>query len=313
MCQCPGRFKRIKREPLDVRRKANRVEVVKIVEVRPGGFAGFDSGKPPWPAGIDTRTGWSRRPAFTLIELLVVIAIIAILAALLLPSLNRAKQRAYATHCTSSTRQIIIAAKMYCGEYRDYYPWTWTGSAISTGVTWFNYLRPFLRNTNALLCLTKRQRMASTSLTYIFTKDRSVADYAANYQIGGAEAPGAHMKPVQETDVVRPATTVYVTDAGTQAIDTTNANQCVTLSSPEKKQCWVLEDPGGSVGGFVVAPSSVDDNWCGPSIRHFGRGNVGFLDGHSELIKPYWYYHWTPWLNPSLGGGTTATAKPRAP
>ncbi|HZM04566.1 MAG TPA: prepilin-type N-terminal cleavage/methylation domain-containing protein [Candidatus Saccharimonadales bacterium] len=68
------------------------------------------------------RAGKWRRDAFTLIELLIVIAIIAILAAMLLPALSKAKDQAVRTHCKSNERQQILAEFMYANDNKDFLP-----------------------------------------------------------------------------------------------------------------------------------------------------------------------------------------------
>ena len=89
---------------------------------------------------LNIMSGPQRRRGFTLIELLVVIAIIAILAALLLPALARAKEKAKTVQCFNNMRQLGLATHLYAGDNNDYVP----GDNFGGGYFFATMLAPYV-------------------------------------------------------------------------------------------------------------------------------------------------------------------------
>ncbi len=144
-----------------------------------------------------------QRRGFTLIELLVVIAIIAILAALLLPALSSAKQRAWSAKCLSNLRQIGLGMRMFADDNSELFPESggdiyW--GAIDPGTqkaSWMQQVFLCVGNTNVYNCPANAQLPADMQGPFnYFNGTRAayvVADDAAPVKSSAIQYPAAYV------------------------------------------------------------------------------------------------------------------------
>ncbi|HMC27403.1 MAG TPA: type II secretion system protein [Verrucomicrobiae bacterium] len=212
------------------------------------------------------------RPAFTLIEVLVVIAIIGILAALLLPVLAGAKDRARQSQCLSEFRQWALAMKMYVADNDDYFPrerginninpWP-VVAAATNGDVWYNALPPEMSKLPAAYYAVNAQ--ADFYLpSHLFTcpSARFSASNAAAYP-NFSRAMNSRLiianAPTRMSVVRDPADTLLLVEAG------------VSGETPLPGQ------PSGDGRPHV--------KWDRGSARHHGFGNGAFTDGHAAALS----------------------------
>lgn len=109
---------------------------------------------------------------FTLIELLVVIAIIAVLAALLLPTLNKAREQSHRAVCMSNLRQVNVGLLTYTGDFDDYFPPAWFLSyGVPVEEQWFTFLSKYLAGNRRVIVCPSEQRIVAGSTASVHAED----------------------------------------------------------------------------------------------------------------------------------------------
>jgi prepilin-type N-terminal cleavage/methylation domain-containing protein len=234
------------------------------------------------------RRASANKQGFTLIELLVVIAIIAILAALLLPALARAKQKARTVECINNERQLSLAAALYAHDNNDLLVpnnYSSSGGGLTPGnpATWVaGVMYQNSDGTNRNLLVDPRFALfapyISPTASYHCPEDRSTA------HLGGHDYPVLRSYALNEYVGWNDSSHLAAGPAGhifrklTQIDGPTPAQLFTFLDVNPKSICWPFF-------GVFLDPPGAEKFFHYPAIYHNQRAVLSFADSHAETHR----------------------------
>ena len=197
------------------------------------------------------------RSAFTLVEILIVLAITGVLAAILLPVFNSARNSSRTTSCASNLRQIGVAMQLYVNDYQGFYPSYHPGKA---DCTWADRMFPYLKTEKVLWCPAFDDGEYRTGCTAPEEINGVKHFYNGSYDLNTLEDAvseiGRTAPCVPEMRVRFPAQTILLLDGNNKPFANISAGQYAQMTSLKE-----------------LAEKGVPD-------RHQGGNNMLFADWH---------------------------------